>query len=226
MFRTQHIVRDILIYLCYGSGTFKCKQTRIIPIIHKKLQTGLHRVTCEDKISKYYKDFLEYIKSTEGSKSFLDDEGRGQAPEEYLRLFEVGLRKFGIHDKFAFGSNCMVSKKNWHSVPIWKKRESYVAVCRVIFECPEYMQYKVFRWSDFILRRKLTQTFDRRHAQYTTGEKTLSIPDPESWSSEPPKKKRRRRTQTVDLSQQNEEEEESATHIAEWDSEEGEFVTK
>lgn len=214
-----------MLYLCYGKGQFKCKKVSIIPILHKKIQTGLHRVTQEDKILKYWKTFLDYVKTTK-CEGLLDDRGVGDAPQIYLRIVETCLRDFARHDSYAFGKNAMTSKYKWCSVPIYKKREAYIAVCRFIFECPEYLQYKTFRWDDFIQRRNLTETFNKRHAPYTTGEESLTLDDPDEWLIEQPKKKRRRTkgTGTVDLSQT--ELDEGNVGIAEWDSEEGEFVTK
>ena len=51
--RTSEEAREALVYLFHGFGVFKSKLHPCIPIIHKKIQTGMHRLTAMDKIEKY-----------------------------------------------------------------------------------------------------------------------------------------------------------------------------
>ena len=52
--RSSDLAREVQIYLCHGKGVQKQKLVPVIAIIHKKVQTGIHRFTHVDKIQKHW----------------------------------------------------------------------------------------------------------------------------------------------------------------------------
>jgi hypothetical protein len=190
--RTSEDARQVVIFLAYGFGVFKEKLQPCIPIIHKKIQTGLHRLTALDKIQKHWTVLIKYVEKHPTSKELFDDKGSADAPAAYLRAVEVGLRTYAMQESAAMGKFAMDSLKEWTSVPRWKKVEAYIAVCRFILDLPEYLKYISYDWEDYISRRHMRATFHARHLQYTDGSKTLEgLRDPPAWGKSTPSRRRR-----------------------------------
>ena len=227
--RTSDMVRKCQIYLHYGYGFIKNKVQKCIPILHKKLQTGLHRLTATDKIESCWSDLLNLLKKCPQYKKFLDDEGNGKVPLVYLRAVELGLRKFASNDKFAMGTFALDSYEEWIHVGKWKKRECYTAVVRYIKGLPGYLKYLAYAWYDYSMRRAVAKTFERRHLQFTNGSKNLKgIAGPDTWSKSPNRRKRKRtaKTKTVtDLTTGSPKAASSSSCKMLFDSEEGEWVS-
>lgn len=196
--RTSDIARLVLIYLHLGKGVFKNKTSNIIPILHKKVQTGLHRFTSQDKIEKYWVEFLDLVENAdeEDLDIFLDDKGAGSVSQKYMIAVETGLRAWAA-DKCAMGVHAFDSEENYHAIEVWKKREAYIAVCRYLRGIVHgYLKYINYAWYDYKMRTAMQKTFDERHAPYTNGTKKLAgLADPEEWKEQPVQKKRVSRQQ-------------------------------
>ena len=226
--RSSDMTRLTLLYLHLGKGVFKHKPCKTIPILHKKLQTGIHRFTNIDKIEKHWATFLDLVtNSTVDLTIFLDDKGLGKVPMEYLIAVEEGIRNFA-QDKAAMGTHAFDNAESYYAVSMWRKRESYIAVCRYLKGVSGYLKYIGYDWADYQMRGLLQKTFDARHAPYTNGEKKLSgLPDPSSWSDVKPKKKSRRRSRNKHVVSQpknvsSDSENSDAEYI--YDSDEDEWV--
>lgn len=190
--RTSDDAREVLVFMAHGYGVFKQKLQPCIPIIHKKIQTGMHRLTALDKIEKHWSVFIHYVNKHPKSKELFKDKGSADAPAAYLRAVEVGLRTYAMHESTAMGKFAMDSLKEWTSVPRWKKVEAYIAVCRYILDLPEYLKYISYDWADYISRRHMRETFHARHLQYTDGSKTLEgLRDPPAWTKSTPSRRTR-----------------------------------
>ena len=169
--RSSDMARLTLVYLHLGMGVFKCKPCKTIPILHKKLQTGIHRFTNIDKIEKYWATFLTLVtKSDDDLTNFLDDKGSGEVSQDYLIAVEEGLRNFA-KDKAAMGTHAFDDAASYYNVSVWRKREAYIAVCRYLKGVEGYLKYIGYDWADYKMRGVLQKTFDVRHAPYTNGEK-------------------------------------------------------
>ena len=96
----------------------------------------------------------------------------GTPPTQYLVAVEAGLRMTS-KDKQAMGTFAYSSKEKYHSVDLWRKREAYIGVSRLILGCPNYLKYVSYRWSDYVMRNRLTKTFLARHWKLTNGESNL-----------------------------------------------------
>jgi len=184
--RTSDIARLVLVYLHLGKGVFKQKPCSTIPILHKKVQTGLHRFTSIDKIEKHWGELLHLVMHDKYPfDKYFDDRGKATAPLKYLVAVEKGLRSFA-QDKYAMGTHANDSAESYHAVKLWRKREAYIAVCRYLKGAQGYLKYIGYACSDYQMRLTMQKTFDERHAQYTNGTKKLrGLSDPESWSAEP-----------------------------------------
>ena len=169
-----------------------CRLWDVIRVLHRKIVAGRHR------FGKYVTHhFAELLASaTLTWREFLLDGGKGKAPDEYLRLVEVGLRSFGS-DIHAMGSKAMASQAKWAAVSVWRKREAYIALCRHVLGRTGYPQWDCFSFRDFTERQMAADTFYKRHLPLSDGVHDFGgkLPAPASWSvSEPPKKRRRRTT--------------------------------
>ena len=115
-------------------------------------------------------------------KVYLTDKGAGKPPISYLRAVEEGLREHG-KDIHAMGTNALRSANDWKMIPVWKKREAYIAVGRYVAGQLGYEQWDHFRYQDYIDRMVLSLTFYRRHLSLSTGESNvLNLAPPEAWS--------------------------------------------
>ena len=102
---------------------------------------------------------------------------------EYLIALEAGLR-MTAKDKSAMGKFGYSSRENYHKIELWRKREAYIGVCRLILGCGNYLKYVSYRWADYVLRGQLGKTFLARHWRLTNGESdALSSAFPDDFSS-------------------------------------------
>ena len=110
----------------------------------------------------------------------LDDRGCGDAPAEYLAAIEHGLRMYATNDMYAMGSNALASREKWFAVPVWRKREAYIALVRAIYGLKPCRRFMATRWEDYSKRQVLTETFMMRHAHVRDFKEHLE--DPKHWS--------------------------------------------
>ena len=226
--RTSDMARAVLVYLHLGRGVYKQKPSKSIPILHKKLQTGLHRFTGYDKIEKHWASFIHLVtNNVEDLTVFLDDKGTGTVSRKYLIAVETGLRNFAQHERYAMGVHAFDNADSYHQIALWKKREAYIAVCRNLKGVAGYLKYIGYDWADYQMRAVLQKTFDERHACYTSGEKKLrGLPDPECWGEEKKTKQpsRRRRKQPAAVVEENDSPQNGDEDTYIYDSEEDEWV--
>ena len=223
--RSSDKARLALIYIHHGKGVFKQKPCDFIPIVHKRVQTGIHRFTSVTKIEQHWRDFIELL-NKEDLYQFLDDKGAGTAPLKYMIAVEKGLRSFAS-EKYAMGYHAMRSKEEYHSVQLWRKREAYTAMCRYMKGITTgYRKYISFDWNDHQLRMALQKTFEERHYPYTNGTLILEgLPDPECWGeasvpqTNTPRPKKGQKPSAPARATAHDDDE------YEWDSEENEWVT-
>ena len=82
------------------------------------------------------------------------------------------------------GKYALDSEMEWVSVPLWKKRECYIAFCRWFKKMEPYRKYQFFKWSDYLSRSRMAKTFMKRHLPFTNGSiKLVNLVDPSSWST-------------------------------------------
>ena len=65
--RSSDLTRNVQLYLCYGKGKMESKSVPVMSIIHKKLQTGLHRFTGSVRIKTHWADLIRLIERNPGS---------------------------------------------------------------------------------------------------------------------------------------------------------------
>ena len=88
---------------------------------------------------------------------------------DYLIAFEEGLRKYSA-DIYALGTNPLRSRKYWAQVPLWRKREAYIALARSLLgRSPDYKQWDCFRFADYQDRQALAKTYVIRHHPLSDG---------------------------------------------------------
>ena len=180
--RTQELARQVLVYLFHGEGWFKKATASFIPILHKKLQNGLHRLTVYERIQKHWGPFIKDLAKNPKWMSYLDDKGVAQVPHCYLCSVEKCLRDLAT-DVCTMGAHAMNTKTEWQHVPIWRKREAYIAMVRHVKELPGYQKYISFDWNDYQMRNRCQKTFEKRHAPYTDGTDELkNLKDHPRWA--------------------------------------------
>ena len=154
------------------------KQKRTpIAVLHRKIQTGMHRFTAVAKIDKHWSKLFTLFDTNPEWEDFLTDKGAGDAPVEYLVAVEEGLRSFGT-DQAAFGKYAMDSLQEWIAVSKFKKRECYIAMARHRLGLGGYAKYQHFLWKDYVSRSEMTKAFDKRHWPYSNGSQALRISNP------------------------------------------------
>ena len=124
------------------------------------------------------KKYPSYVK-------FLDDKGKGNAPDRYLIAVEQCLRNVASDNtlaKFPMGKYAMMSYHEWINTKYWFKREAYIAAVRAYKGMGCYRKYIAYDWNDKVTRKQMAVTFFVRHRKYTNGEQKLDIPDPAVWS--------------------------------------------
>ena len=146
----------------YGVGYLNNKERTPIAVLHRKIQTGMHRFTSVEKIEKHWDKLFSLLDQHPEWEEYLQDKGTGDAPVEYLVAVEEGLRNFG-KEQAAFGKFAMDSLKEWVVVARFKKRECYIAMARHRLGLGGYAKYQHFRWSDYESRSNMTKAFDKRH---------------------------------------------------------------
>ena len=136
--RTSDKVREVEVYICHGMGVLKKQNVPTIRILHKRIQTGMHRFSKVAKIEECFSDLLQMIKDQPRLVKYLDDGGLAKAPTKYLVAVEVGLRGFGKIPA-AMGKFAMDSFKEWTSDNLkGAKREAYIAMCRHVKSLGSY----------------------------------------------------------------------------------------
>jgi hypothetical protein len=135
-------------------------------------------------LCRYWALLIDYVRRNPEAKVLFTDKGSAEVPVAFLLAVEVGLRTFAQNESTAMGKYAMDSLKEWVAVPIYKKCEAYIAVCRYILDLPEYLKYIGYDFADFISRRHMRETFMARHLQYTNGSKKVrGLSDPASWTN-------------------------------------------
>jgi hypothetical protein len=164
---TSALARKVLLYVFHGSYNYtkaikKVKRTfvrKILHGIHWKTSNGQTR--CLNKVPTAYKAFLDLLRAHPEYKTFLSDKGDGNPPPEYLAAFEEGLRNYAC-DKHSMGGLALDSTQQWDAVAQWRKRESYICLCRVIDE-KKGCKWTSTTWSFWIWRSIRCITFNKRH---------------------------------------------------------------
>ena len=152
------------------------KPAKPIAVMHKKIQSGMHRFTPVDKIEKHWHELFRLLDTHPEWTKFLDDKGLSEVPEEYLVAVENGLRSFGT-DRTAFGMYAMDNVGEWIKGSQFKKRECYIAMGRHRLKLGGYTKYQYFLWKDYLSRAAMTKTFNKRHWPITNGTRILNIPN-------------------------------------------------
>ena len=191
------------------------------------MTTGFYRVSPSDRVERDYKEFIDLVTKNPKFKDLFMDT-TAAVPTEYLVAIEMGLRNVAANNEHAFGRFALDSREDWIKVPLWRKRESYIALIRVINGCGNYLKYVSYDWKDYTMRAKLGMTFMVRHAKYTDGtDDTIAglIPNPPAWSNpelrhKRGRKKRAPRKKKVVMTLSPAEESDSNDDDVAWDSEE------
>ena len=195
--KTNGLARLVLLYLFYGTYKQGQKNFPVIRCLHYMTIQGRHRFG--KYVDKHFTKFIEGVERHPEWTSFFDDLGKGDAPIEYLVLVEEGLRSFGA-DIHAMGSRAMESQEHWFQVDVWRKREAYIAVIRLIRKHLQYPQWDCYKVKDYAERQALNNTFLKRHWPLSNGCSNKldgHLTDPPQWSDSttperenPPPKKR------------------------------------
>ena len=196
---TNNLAREVLLYVFYGSwfppGQKIERPWPVIRCLHKKVIAGRHRFG--KYVKNHFGEFIDTLTNHKDWKSFMLDKGEGTAPMKYLILIEKGLRSFGM-DIHAMGSGAMRTRAKWAAVPVWRKREAYIALVRVVLERDSYRQWDCFALQDYVERINATKTFVKRHLPLSDGNPKRfggKLPDPPMWKqakTPSPKAKRKR----------------------------------
>ena len=182
---SHNLARQVLLYLFYGTYGSGKKQFPLIRCLHYKTIQGRHRFG--KYVSLHFAKFLAAVNEHPEWTTFFDDLGKGDAPTEYLVLVECGLRSFGS-DIHAMGSRAMDSEERWFAVAVWRKREAYIAVIRLIREHLTYPQWDCYKLEDYSERQALNKTFLARHYPLSNGSDlrlNAVLTDPPQWSNPP-----------------------------------------
>ena len=104
----------------------------------------------------------------------------------------------------------MKSRKAWHGVTKWRKREAYIAMARFVLQRENYQQWDCFNWQDFEERELMSRTFTVRHWPLTSGDKQHDrfdgyIKDPKSWDTKAKGKKAKKFVPTRVIGARNDE---------------------
>ncbi len=203
----------LLLYVFYGSfyrvtkGKASGRPAPVFRALHKQIIQGRHRFkkhveTCFEDLLTYFDDDLDRV-------DYLCDAGVNEVPNEYLALVEKGFRAFHIHI-FAMRQSVMKSRKAWHGVAKWRKREAYIVMARFVLQRENYNQWDCFKWQDFEERELMSRTFTVRHWPLTNGDKQHDrfdgyIKDPKSWDMKAKGKKAKKFVPTRAIGARNDE---------------------
>jgi len=225
--RSSDEVRELLVYVCCGKGKLLHKQKDAIVILHKRLQNGFHRFGETETVHKNWSEFFKLLKKYPNYVKFLDDRGKGAAPERYLIVVEKCLRRVASNDtlaKYAMGKFAMRTYEQWINTKYWFKREAYIAAVRAFRGLPKYRKYISYDWKDYMMRTAVSKTFLSRHKKYTNGEEKLNIPDPKCWAEPLIRRRTKKTTVNTDSGSETEAEtDDSNTGSMVWDSDTGEW---
>ena len=166
---TSDMFTCITNYVFYG--LFDNHKGRMWPIIR-----GIHRFTTMGR-SRYMNNageafvkLFELLRREPGLAKFLTDGGEAQdVPLRYLTAVEHGIRQSG-KDIHGMGTNALRSPQDYRMVPSWKKREAYTAGARHHLGTFGYEQWDHFLLEDYVQRRVLAKTFNKRHLHLSNGE--------------------------------------------------------
>ena len=198
--QSMSVARRVLMYVFYGSYTRKVKveKTRY-SITSKSILHGIHMKTACNR-SRFTRDVLEKFKvlkqlleARPELVSLLTDKGEGEAPVEYLAAVEMGLREY--RDRiYCLGARPLRSAEWWQALPVWRKRECYIAFVRLfVYKLVTYSKWESFKWEDLVTHNVLHKTFITRHAPLSDGTDHFNgaIQNPAEWN-EPKKRKAKR----------------------------------
>ena len=199
--------RKVLLYLFHGS--FKSPSECDVPVIraiHKNMQTvayrwcGSHMRTIayvytqsatrtlthrfDAGIEKCFKDAIDFFTENDDMKDLLTDKGTRKVSRKYLAAWEKGFRNAALSGQPIFTKKSIVSKQIWRNVELWRPRSCYIYVSRKCLSCPNYKRWNDFRWSDYLQRTEIMETFRIRHLPVLRGEVDIPskyLPDPECW---------------------------------------------
>jgi hypothetical protein len=197
LLQSQTLTRQVLLYIFHGKYLHRKKDRapQLYPIVHGiHFKTTFGRSRFAKHVALRFSKFIELSQGKPGWRLMLDDKGVADAPQEYMDAIEAGLRAYG-EDKYAMGSAAMNSRETWGNVEIWRKREAYIALAWHIHRQPNIKRWQCFRWNDFILRSKLTTTFNARHAPLCHGGENdfPNLQDPPHWAAAKTVSKKRKK---------------------------------
>ena len=145
-------------------------------------------------VQKNFSTLLSLFANDPSLRDFLEDNGDGNAPMDYLIAVEKGLRAYA-DDIHAMGTKPLRSPYYWgNRVELWRKREAYIALCRhVAGKPPAYPQWDCFLFGDYAQRQRAGKTFVKRHLPLSNGEDEINFNgeydfDWESEEYSPPKR--------------------------------------
>ena len=84
-----------------------------------------------ERLKVDYDVLLDLLEKRPSLKTLLQDKGDADAPLDYLVAVEMGLREVAAKNMHAMGKFALDTYEEWIKVPLWKKRESYIALCRM-----------------------------------------------------------------------------------------------
>ena len=170
--RTQALARQVLLFVFYGFMTWVTRQaktrkvvTRKKPVIFYLAKTLINgRSRLANGVQKNFSVLLSLLKKDPSLKDFLEDNGDGHPPMEFLIAVEKGLRAYAA-DIHTMGTKPLRSAYYWgNHVPLWRKREAYIALCRYVAgKRSSYPQWDCFLFSDYAQRQRAGKTFLKRH---------------------------------------------------------------
>ena len=123
------------------------------------------------QVEKCFAKFIElFLKNKTQWTPFLTDLGAGNPPLEYNIGMEDGLRNY-CTDVHAMGTNPLRSREHWGTkVDKWLKKEAGIAVGRHVLDYDSgYRQWDCFAIKDYMIRVKLSKTFEVRHLPLSDG---------------------------------------------------------
>ena len=194
--QTSKLLQPLTNYVFYGEFNVVVKkqvvgQKKFLSGLHFKLTNG--RTRYQKNCLQYFDTFASLYEHNPLWKTFFDDMGAGSPPVSYLAGIEEGLRNYAC-DPYPMGRDAMRSQEKWASVDLWRKREAYVTLIRLLLSRNSYHKWHDFLFTDFAERNKLHTTFKNRHLPLSDGDSTNFgglIKNPPHWTEPipPPKHK-------------------------------------
>ena len=175
---TSDMSREVLLYIFYGTFTWTYKKksvshTRTKPVLfwlQKRVSQGRSRFS--QNAEKYFQKFVRLVKQNQWNE-FLQDNGLGDPPVEYLAAVEEGLRAYSA-DIHTMGTHVLRSPAHWKDVSKWRKREAFIAIMRILCGFNSYYkQWDCFSFEDYVFRQQMARTFNIRHYPLSDGNDRL-----------------------------------------------------